>query len=58
MKNERDQKEGARPDRGDAMADPPEGVEVYKGLCANCEKRQTCTLQRPEGGVWHCDEYE
>ncbi len=30
----------------------------YKGLCVNCEKRETCTYPKPEGGVWHCDEYE
>ncbi len=27
------------------------------GLCANCDHRDTCTLPRPEGGVWHCEEY-
>lgn len=29
----------------------------YKGLCVNCENRSTCTLPRPEGGIWHCQEY-
>lgn len=29
----------------------------YKGLCMNCENRRTCTLRKPEGGVWHCEEY-
>jgi hypothetical protein len=29
----------------------------YKGLCRLCEKRETCTYPKPEGGVWHCDEY-
>lgn len=29
----------------------------YKGLCKLCEKRETCTYPKPEGGVWHCDEY-
>lgn len=28
-----------------------------KGLCANCENVRTCALARPEGGVWHCEEY-
>jgi hypothetical protein len=28
------------------------------GLCVNCEHRETCTYPRPEGGVWHCEEYE
>jgi len=30
----------------------------YKGLCVNCENRETCTYPKPEGGVWHCDEYK
>lgn len=29
----------------------------YAGLCVNCEHRETCTYPRPEGGVWHCEEY-
>jgi len=29
----------------------------YKGLCMNCENRRTCMLRKPEGGVWHCEEY-
>jgi hypothetical protein len=29
-----------------------------KGLCKLCEKRATCTYPKPEGGVWHCAEYE
>jgi len=28
-----------------------------KGLCENCEHRETCVLPKPEGGVWHCEEY-
>jgi hypothetical protein len=30
----------------------------YKGLCSNCENIDTCTLPKPEEGVWHCEEYE
>ena len=29
-----------------------------KGLCVNCDNRDTCTLPKAEGGVWHCEEYE
>ncbi len=29
-----------------------------KGLCVNCDHRETCTLKRPAGGVWHCEEYQ
>ena len=32
--------------------------EQFKGLCKNCKKRKTCTLPKPEGGVWRCEEYE
>ena len=35
-----------------------EDAEEYKGLCVNCANREECTYTKPEGGVWHCDEYE
>ncbi len=41
--------------------DPPAQALVYampKGLCVNCDHRETCRLPRPESGVWHCQEYE
>ena len=28
-----------------------------KGLCVNCENRDTCILPKAESGVWHCEEY-
>lgn len=28
-----------------------------KGLCVNCEERHTCKFPKPDGGVWHCEEY-
>lgn len=28
------------------------------GLCRNCEKYPSCTLPKPSGGVWYCEEYE
>ena len=36
--------------------DPGKGV--FEGLCVNCANRATCTFPKPEGGVWHCEEYE
>jgi len=27
------------------------------GLCCNCKNRATCVFPKPEGGVWHCEEY-
>jgi hypothetical protein len=29
----------------------------FKGLCVNCECRFDCKLCKPNGGVWHCEEY-
>ena len=31
--------------------------EKYKGLCNNCENRETCGNSATAGGVWHCEEY-
>lgn len=30
----------------------------YLGLCCNCNHLATCTFPKPEGGIWHCEEYE
>ena len=38
-------------------AAPSKDAKEHKGLCMNCENRQTCSLPRPAGGVWHCEEY-
>ncbi len=35
---------------------PTESTE-FKGLCINCENRETCLQSRIEGGIWHCEEY-
>lgn len=35
--------------------DPPSS---YKGLCMNCEQKASCIYPKPEGGVWHCEEYQ
>ena len=29
-----------------------------KGLCINCENCSTCNFIKPDGGVWHCEEYK
>lgn len=31
--------------------------DKYKGLCFDCEDRETCVFPKPEGGIWHCQEY-
>ncbi len=35
-----------------------EATSHHKGLCRTCEHRDVCTFSKPEGGVWHCDEFE
>lgn len=39
-------------------SDAPREAADLKGLCMNCENRFDCTLPRPPGGVWHCEEYK
>lgn len=31
--------------------------EAYGGLCQNCARLNLCVLPKPNGGVWHCEEY-
>lgn len=33
-------------------------IDLIKGLCINCENRNTCKYIKPDGGVWHCEEYK
>lgn len=32
--------------------------DIVMGLCANCAQLEVCRFPKPEGGVWHCEEYE
>jgi hypothetical protein len=32
--------------------------DEYKGLCMNCDTRETCAIRKPETGIWHCEEYK
>ena len=34
-----------------------EDSSVSIGLCMDCENVRTCVFPKPEGGVWHCEEY-
>ena len=29
-----------------------------EGLCADCQRCETCALRKPDGGIWSCSEYE
>ena len=34
-----------------------EKLNGLKGLCCNCENRETCTYPKSNGGVWNCEDY-
>ncbi len=40
------------------LRDQEEETNQLKGLCSNCDNRKTCAFQKPESGVWHCEEYQ
>ena len=58
---------GGRPPSGDAGPEdgkvkdtgevPARDEGSVRGLCATCARRSRCEFPRPEGGVWHCEEY-
>lgn len=33
-------------------------IDNRAGLCSNCDNKETCTFERSESGVWHCEEYK
>ena len=41
----------------DAKARKSGPSKELRGLCRTCELRDTCTYPKPEGGVWHCEEF-
>ena len=53
-------------DSGDMVLEvvnkPTKPIETHDkslpGLCSNCENRETCTFNKPESGIWHCEEYQ
>jgi hypothetical protein len=53
-----DKKGKKRTHRPRSRSNDEESQNNLKGLCINCEHRTDCCLPRPDGGVWHCEEYE
>ena len=53
---ERKSCEGYVPSRSGLIPEEREGGGWF-GLCTNCENRKDCNFPKPDGGVWHCDEY-
>ena len=47
----------ARAGLSDVPAENDEEIESAIGLCRSCAHRADCTYPRPQGGVWHCDDY-
>jgi hypothetical protein len=41
----------------EAAAAKAKASTTLTGLCSDCENNQTCAFPKPEGGVWHCEEY-
>jgi len=33
-------------------------LKKFTGLCSNCDNRMNCSFKKPEGGIWHCEEYK
>jgi hypothetical protein len=54
---ESDSRKGAA--RKSESRELPAGSDrIHRGLCLNCDVRNTCTFPKPEGGVWFCEEYQ
>ncbi len=49
---------GCHDDSTEALRKSMNASAELKGLCANCERQNTCTYHKLEGVVWHCEEYE
>ncbi len=49
--------ENDQPLATDSLAAKDKDSPALIGLCSDCEGCQNCTFPRPEGGVWHCEEY-
>ena len=47
--------EPARAARVQASVRPSTNGHI--GLCMNCDNARICVMPKPEGGVWHCEEY-
>jgi hypothetical protein len=53
--NTKESKPSSDPWKVSAAVDQP---RIHRGLCVNCDVRETCTFSKPEGGVWFCEEYQ
>jgi hypothetical protein len=44
-------------DLGESLRVKEKEANQFKGLCSNCENRESCAILKPEG-VWYCEEYQ
>lgn len=47
----------ARPNLAADLVEREEDLSAAIGLCRSCAHHADCTYPRPQGGVWHCDDY-
>ncbi len=40
-----------------AASGVPDVLNEFIGICGNCNNRKVCSYSKPEGGIWHCEEY-
>ena len=41
------------------LVDPEdEDSSKFIGLCSNCNNHKACVFPKPQGGIWHCEEYQ
>ena len=40
------------------VVEPGSAADRLLGLCGSCERQSACTFNRPDSGVWHCEEYQ
>lgn len=45
------------PDLEPSFKEAKKETQKFTGLCMNCENREHCKLPKPNGGIWHCEEY-
>ena len=49
----------SKPKRMEGIRSPKDSPPPRSlGLCSSCIHQASCTYSKPEGGVWHCEEYQ
>ncbi len=48
----------AAPNPSNLSHDNDPARKQLRGLCVTCSHLAYCTFTKPQGGVWHCEEYE